>query len=57
MGVIPLFVEMIRLDNTVVANEVVWAIGNISSDRVAYRNQIIEEGGADNIVELIKKTK
>jgi hypothetical protein len=54
-GGIPLFVELLKSNNTGIVEQAVWAIGNISSDCVFYRDNIIRAGGLINLVEATKR--
>lgn len=54
-GGIPLFVDLLRLDNMGIVEQAIWAIGNISSDSVFYRDQIIRAGGLTNLVYVVQR--
>lgn len=54
-GGIPLFVELLKSPNLGTVEQAIWAVGNISSDCVAYRDNIIRNGGITNLVEVIQK--
>jgi hypothetical protein len=54
-GGIPLFVELLKSNNTGIVEQAVWAIGNISSDCVFYRDNIIRAGGLINLVEATRR--
>ena len=55
-GGIPLFVELLRSDNAGIVEQAIWAIGNISSDCIFYRDTIIRAGGLQNLVEVVNRT-
>lgn len=54
-GGIPLFVELLRSPNMGTVEQAIWAIGNIASDCVAYRDNIIRNGGILNLVAVIQQ--
>lgn len=39
-----------------IVEQAIWAIGNIASDCVFYRDTIIRSGGLLNLVDVIQKT-
>ncbi len=49
-GGIPLFVDLLKSSNMGIVEQAIWAIGNISSDCVGYRDTIIKAGGLINLV-------
>jgi len=49
-GGIPLFVDLLKSTNMGIVEQAIWAIGNISSDCVFYRDTIIRSGGLINLV-------
>ena len=55
-GGIPLFVELLKSNNSGIVEQAIWAIGNISSDCIFYRDNIIRSGGLQNLVEVVTKT-
>jgi hypothetical protein len=54
-GGIPLFVDLLRSENMGIVEQAIWAIGNISSDCVFYRDNIIKAGGLNNLVTVINR--
>ena len=54
-GGIPLFVDLLKSPNMGNVEQAIWAIGNISSNCVFYRDTIIRSGGLINLVEVAKK--
>ncbi len=54
-GGIPLFVDLLKSSNMGIVEQAIWAIGNISSDCVFYRDTILRAGGLINLVEVAKK--
>lgn len=56
-GGIPLFVELLKSNNSGIVEQAIWAIGNISSDCIFYRDTIIRAGGLHNLVEVVDKTQ
>jgi hypothetical protein len=53
-GGIPLFVELLKSQNMGTVEQAIWAIGNIASDCVNYRDNIIRNGGIVNLVNVIQ---
>ena len=47
--------ELLKSSNMGIVEQAIWAIGNISSDCVFYRDTIIRSGGLVNLVEVTKK--
>ena len=39
-----------------IIEQAIWAIGNISSDCIFYRDNIIRAGGLQNLVEVVTRT-
>ena len=50
-----MFVELLRSPNMGTVEQAIWAIGNIASDCVAYRDNIIRNGGILNLVNVVQK--
>jgi hypothetical protein len=50
-------VNTLSNENNVVAEQAVWAIGNISSDCTQFRDFIIEAGGIDSLVKFVGRDK
>lgn len=53
-GGIPLFVNLLKSSNLGTVEQAIWAIGNIASDCVTYRDNIIRNEGIANLVAVIK---
>ena len=49
-GGIPLFVDMLKSKTLVIVEQAIWAIGNIASDCIFYRDTILRSGGLHNLV-------
>lgn len=50
-----MFVDLLRSNNLGIVEQAIWAIGNISSDCVFYRDTIIRAGGLVNLVDATKR--
>lgn len=50
---IPLFSKLLLSRNMHVAEKAIWAIGNIASDCIFYRDSITRSGGVANLVQLL----
>ena len=53
---IPTFIELLRVDNMMVVEQAVWALGCISADNTFFRDQIITEGGVSNLLRALKNS-
>ena len=54
---IPTFIDLLRVDNMMVVEQAVWALGCIGADSIAFRDQIISEGGVQNLMQALKKSE
>lgn len=54
-GGIPLFIDLLKSNNMGIVEQAIWAIGNISSDCIYYRDNIIRSGGLINLVSAIER--
>ena len=41
----------------IVVEQAVWALGCIGADIIAFRDQIISEGGVQNLLQALKKSE
>ena len=56
-GVIQIYVQMLRKQNTLLLEQIVWGIGNISGDCIEFRDMVIKSGAMINLVSLYDKIK
>lgn len=56
-GVIQIYVQMLRKQNTLLLEQIVWGIGNISGDCIEFRDMVIKSGAMINLVSLYEKIK
>lgn len=54
-GGIPLFVQMLKSTTLGIVEQAIWAIGNIASDCIYYRDQILRAGGLHNLATVVKQ--
>ena len=47
--------ELLKSNNPGIVEQAIWAIGNISSDCIFYRDNIIRSGGLQHLVEVVNK--
>lgn len=54
-GGIPLFVELLKSPTIGIVEQAIWAIGNIASDCIFYRDTILRHGGLRNLVTVVRQ--
>ena len=52
-GDIPLFSKLLLSKNVHLVEKVIWALGNLASECIKHRDDIIKAGGVANLVELL----
>jgi hypothetical protein len=57
IGGIPLLVELLASPSERITKEAVWALGNIASDCVAFRDMIIQCGAVKRITAIIDRAE
>ncbi|KAJ6240228.1 importin subunit alpha [Anaeramoeba flamelloides] len=56
MNIIPILIDLLDHDNIRILEQVIWALGNISGDRILYRDLIIKtEGCIEKIIKAFQK--
>lgn len=53
-GAIPKFVELLKSPSTNVAEQAVWALGNIAGDGAATRDEVLKYNAAEVLVEILQ---
>eukprot|EP01017_Pseudomicrothorax_dubius_P048810 TRINITY_DN895_c0_g2_i3.p1 TRINITY_DN895_c0_g2~~TRINITY_DN895_c0_g2_i3.p1 ORF type:complete len:504 (+),score=139.48 TRINITY_DN895_c0_g2_i3:61-1512(+) len=56
-GAIPLFIRLFGHKHLKIAEQAIWALGNMAGDNIEFRDQIIEAGGIDRIIYLYTRIK
>jgi len=56
-GAIPRFVKLLKSNNTILAEQAIWAIGNISGDSSEFRDIILSYGGLHPLINVIRRAK
>lgn len=54
-GAIPKFVNLLQSDSINVAEQSVWALGNIAGDGSATRDQVLKHNTAEVLMEILRK--
>lgn len=54
-GAVPKLVKLSQSNEIALANQSVWALGNIAGDGAVARNIVLEHGAAEQIVKLLEK--
>lgn len=55
-GVLPLLIQFLSENQLGVADQAIWAIGNLAGDSPSIRDKVIEEGGVDAVINFINNT-
>lgn len=53
-GSIPKFIQLLRSPSTNVAEQCVWALGNIAGDGPVTRDEVLKHGAAEALIDLLK---
>jgi len=56
-GMISLYVDTLNEDNIYLLEQVVWGIGNIAGDCIAFRNELLDKGAMAAMVKCYRKIK
>lgn len=54
---VPKFVKLLQSKHTIVAEQSVWALGNIAGDGPATRDIVLKYGAAEAILKLFEKNQ
>ena len=55
-GGIPLFIKLLSENKPGIAEQAVWAIGNIAGDCIFYRDTILKSGGLEPLIRIVQNT-
>ena len=53
-GAIPLSVQLLRGDNSIIVEKAIWLVGQIAADQPILRDLLIEEGAIGNLLSVLK---
>lgn len=56
-GAIPKFVNLLQSDSINVAEQSVWALGNIAGDGAATRDEVLRHNTAEVLLEILQKNQ
>jgi len=56
-GGITLFINLLKSPHIDVAEQAIWALGNISGDSATYRDMVLKCGGLEPLIKIIAETK
>jgi hypothetical protein len=54
--IIPLLAAFLVENKPGIADQAIWAVGNLAGDSPVYRDQLIDAGGVDAIIHFINNT-
>lgn len=52
---VPKFIKLLQSNSIIVAEQSVWALGNIAGDGSATRDIVLKHGAVEALLELLKK--
>ena len=52
-GAIPLFVKLLSENRPGIAEQAIWAVGNIAGDCAYYRDAVLKAGGMEPLIRIV----